>query len=49
VDLNLKTEFMWKDDTSNVGDCPSISRVIDGPEGYVVVGKGVSDQTRGLT
>ncbi len=33
-------EFLWKDDTSNVGDCPSLSKGrLDGRDGYFVVGK----------
>ena len=44
--MNLRTEFMWKDANSNVGDCPSLNRVIEGPDGYVVVGKNVDAETR---
>lgn len=36
---------MWKDGTSGTGDCPSLSRVTDGPEGYVVVGKKLDAET----
>jgi len=33
-------EFLWKDDQSNVGDCPSLSRGRqDGRDGYFIVGK----------
>jgi hypothetical protein len=46
VAMSLRTEFMWKDKDSNVGDCPSLSRVIKGPDGYVVVGKKVDAETR---
>jgi hypothetical protein len=36
-------EFLWKDDTSNVGDCPSLSKGrLDGRDGYFVVGKRTS-------
>lgn len=38
----IKTEFMWKDEASGGGGCPSISRVIAGLEGYVVVGKNLT-------
>jgi hypothetical protein len=34
-----KVEFMWKDDKSYTGSCPSISKVVKGPAGYVLVGK----------
>lgn len=36
--------FMWKDESSNIGDCPAIYRV-DG--GYIVQGKHLGDRTAG--
>lgn len=42
----MKIEFMWKDQGSNVGNCPSLSRVIEGAAGYVVVGQAVDAATR---
>lgn len=40
-------EFLWKDDASNVGDCPSLSRGrLDGRDGYFVVGKQASQELR---
>jgi hypothetical protein len=36
--------FMWKDQGSNIGDCPALYEV---PGGYVVQGKALSDQTTG--
>ena len=36
--------FMWKDEASNIGDCPSLYEV---PGGYVVQGKVLGDQTKG--
>lgn len=42
----MKSKRMWKDDTSNTGNCPSLNRVTDGPEGYIVVGKNVDAETR---
>ncbi len=40
-------EFLWKDDVSNVGDCPSLSRGrLDGRDGYFVVGKKTSQDLR---
>ena len=40
-------EFLWKDNTSNVGDCPSLSRGrVDGRDGYFVVGKKTSQELR---
>jgi hypothetical protein len=42
----VKTERMWKDSTSGIGDCPSLNRVTDGPAGYVVVGVPVDPETR---
>ena len=37
---------MWKDKDSNVGNCPSLSRVVSGgPAGYVVVGKNLDAET----
>lgn len=41
----MEIEFMWKDSGSGTGDCPSISRVIEGPAGYVVVGKQLDAET----
>lgn len=41
-----QVQFMWKDSDSRVESCPSISRVANGPEGYVVVGKPVSAAVR---
>ena len=41
----MEIEFMWKDSSSGTGDCPSISRVVGGPEGYVVVGKKIDAET----
>lgn len=35
--------FMWKDEESNIGDCPALYEV-DG--GYVVQGKVLGDQTK---
>jgi hypothetical protein len=34
---------MWKDEDSNVGDCPAL---YEAPGGYVVQGKRLDDQTR---
>lgn len=42
----METEFMWKDLDSRTGGCPSLSRVIKGPGGYVVVGKNLAASTR---
>lgn len=42
----MKTERMWKADSSGIGDCPSLSRVTEGPAGYVIVGKPVDNATR---
>jgi len=40
-------EFLWKDDESNVGDCPSHSKGrLDGRDGYFVVGKTTSQGLR---
>jgi hypothetical protein len=40
-------EFLWKDDASNVGDCPSLSKGrLDGRDGYFVVGKRTSQGLR---
>jgi hypothetical protein len=40
-------EFLWKDDTSNVGDCPSLSKGrLDDRDGYFVVGKRTSQGLR---
>jgi hypothetical protein len=40
-------EFLWKDDASNVGDCPSLSRGRqDGRDGYLVVGKKTDPRLR---
>lgn len=36
---DMEVDFMWKDQDSRTGGCPSLSRVIKGPDGYVVVGK----------
>lgn len=41
-----QVQFMWKDDDSRVENCPSISRVVMGPKGYVLVGKPVSAAVR---
>lgn len=35
--------FMWKDEGSNVGNCPALSRV---EGGYLVTGKKVTRRTR---
>lgn len=43
-----KIEFMWKDEASRTGGCPSISRVRQGPDGYVVVGKKTSPEVRAM-
>ena len=32
----MKITFLWKDEGSNVGDCPAI---YEAPDGYVVQGK----------
>ncbi len=42
----MKISFMWKDQGSGGGGCPSLSRVVTGPEGYIVVGKKVDKETR---
>ncbi len=42
----MKIEFLWKDSGSNVGDCPSLSRVTEGPAGYIVVGKKTAPEVR---
>jgi hypothetical protein len=42
----VKVVFMWKDESSRTGQCPSISRVTEGPEGYVIVGKKVDAAVR---
>jgi hypothetical protein len=42
----MKTERLWKDASSGTGDCPSLNRVIEGPAGYVIVGKPVDAETR---
>ncbi len=42
----MKSRFMWKDGNSNVGDCPSLNEVIEGPDGYIVVGKNIDEETR---
>lgn len=34
---------MWKDDGSNVGNCPAL---YEAPGGYVVQGKQLDDETR---
>ena len=34
---------MWKDDGSNVGNCPALYKA---PGGYVVQGKQLDDETR---
>jgi hypothetical protein len=39
----VKITFMWKDEGSNVGDCPAI---YEAPGGYVVQGKFLDDETR---
>jgi hypothetical protein len=39
----MEIEFMWKDEDSRTGGCPSISRVIKGPRGYVIVGQNLDD------
>jgi hypothetical protein len=44
--LRMKIQFLCKDAGSNIGNCPSISRVVEGPAGYVVVGKNIDPATR---
>jgi hypothetical protein len=39
----VEITFMWKDDDSNVGDCPAI---YEAPGGYVIQGKFIDDETR---
>ena len=39
----VEIRFMWKDDASNVGNCPAM---YEAPGGYVVQGKTLSDETR---
>lgn len=34
---------LWKDSQSNVGNCPALCKV---PNGYLVTGKNVGEQTR---
>jgi len=43
---DMEVQFMWKDADSRTGDCPSISRVVRGPDGYVVVGKNISPRAQ---
>jgi hypothetical protein len=39
----VEIRFMWKDQDSNVGDCPAI---YEAPGGYVIQGKFIDDETR---
>lgn len=40
-------EFLWKDDESNVGNCPSLSRArSEGRDGYIVVGTPTDSEVR---
>jgi hypothetical protein len=44
----MKIEFLWKDEGSNVVNCPSLSRAArDGRDGYVVNGIPLDEATRG--
>lgn len=42
----VKIQFLWKADGSGVGNCPSLSRVVGAPGGYVAVGKKIDAATR---
>lgn len=39
----MEIRFMWKDEDSNVGNCPAI---YEAPGGYVIQGKHIDDDTR---
>jgi hypothetical protein len=39
----MQLKFMWKDDASNVGNCPAM---YEAPGGYVVQGKALDAETR---
>ena len=39
----MKIRFMWKDEQSNVGNCPAM---YEAPGGYVVQGKALDPATR---
>lgn len=39
----MQLKFMWKDDASNVGNCPAM---YEAPGGYVVQGKALDAGTR---
>ena len=39
----MKIKFMWKDDQSNVGNCPAM---YEAPGGYVIQGKLLDAETR---
>lgn len=41
----MKTSFLWQDAGSGGGGCPSLSRIAVAPEGYIVAGKKVSEET----
>jgi hypothetical protein len=44
--VDLEIEFLWKDEGSQVTNCPSLSKAArDGRDGYVVNGIPVSDGT----
>lgn len=39
----MKIKFMWKDQDSNVGNCPAM---YEAPDGYVIQGKLLDAETR---
>lgn len=41
----MQIEFMWKDENSQTTNSPSVSKVIAGPEGWVVVGRNLDAAT----
>lgn len=44
--MDLDIEFLWKDEASNTGNCPSLSRAErEGRDGYVVNGIPVTGGT----
>lgn len=45
--MDLDFEFLWKDEASNTGNCPSLSRAAaGGRDGYLIAGVPVGEATR---
>jgi hypothetical protein len=42
----VEISFMWKDEHSNIGDCPAQYRVTSAEGGYVIQGRRLDKATR---